>query len=215
MARGARCLLLVSMRQGCKNGGSIRRLLVVPSTAATRESVKVWVDARPGLIVIAPLWGWSMDPFLALLAENEPPARVVAFSDQLVSAMDAPLRVHYRGAEAYLPSIELLATTRFGYTLRAWIGGALAAPADASPRGVLRLLMAYRDACDGLGSRWLARPLQTQGTADHRRADARRRIRLLQSALMANGCVEAWQCGPTRRVLHALQRLHDTIGTPA
>ncbi|HET6395713.1 MAG TPA: hypothetical protein VFF91_02620 [Pseudoxanthomonas sp.] len=136
--------------------------------------------------------------------------RVAIFSDQLVSALDAPILVAGRSGERYLSSIELALQGAYGFDIHIQGRDGLAPrPAEADPVTLLRRLYAHLDDCMELGSQWLAGELQEQRLPESRARERRVRMRMLQSAVMhmtiaADGRLE----GDPARICDALAAMY-------
>jgi hypothetical protein len=150
--------------------------------------------------------------FLSSLQNNERKAtRCVVFTDQLVTASDAPLLIKHGDTKAYYPTLELIAHQMYGFTIHAWTGETrrTSLPPHSCHTEVLHILQAYFEACRSLGSRWLVRDIQHHKSTEHRIAEARRRARGFQSALMFAHRASALpsDCRDLIRTLTAIERI--------
>jgi len=165
-----------------------RVLFAVPSTEATLQCIPRWLAARPGTAVVAPAVAGQLTPAQWLARQRAAPGQdrfLIVFSDQLLSAADAPMLVEQGGRLSYLPGLEVVAQGGHGFAVAAWVGnGFEAAPRDGGPVAILGLLARHLAACAELGAPWLMREAQQQRCADAHVAEARRRLRVFHSAIM-------------------------------
>lgn len=117
---------------------------------------------------------------LALLKSGQRPD-VVVYSDQLVSAVDAPIPVERADGLVFLPAIELLLVSQFGYRALVWSPEGLD-EAD-SLDDLFVLLSRYLDNCASQDD-WLVRSLQLQRTAASRIGAAELEVRRIQDAAL-------------------------------
>lgn len=162
---------------------------VLPSTPDTLALIREWGSAEQAPIVVAPLVPGCTEASRFIsdlkLAHRRRPANTVIFSDQLVSAVDAPLLVEHEGKGSYCPAVELIAHLTYGFTLHVWTGRAFNTLRPPSKEvDVLLLLLQYLSACDELGPQWLMREGRRQSCPTQRAAQARIRLRTFHSALM-------------------------------
>lgn len=168
---------------------SSRSLYVVPSTDATLAAIPRWQADQAGIAVVAPLVPGTLSP-LELLAslksdQTAPPRAAIVFSDQMASAVHAPLLVESGGQTLYVSAMEAVAHVRHGWPVRAWVGGTFAAvQADGDMRDVLRLLVRYLGTCHALGDAWRMRESQSMRSAATRALHLRRQIQMFRSSLM-------------------------------
>lgn len=165
-----------------------RHMLVLPTT--TRElALLEQLGLRPDVDAIVGRNEHALAPAELLTRIEDkapaPDARVLVFSDQLVSAVDAPLLVRRDGVARYVSSLEYILNAQYGYALLAINGDRLSRlPAGAPAVDVLGLLVDHLEANERLGSNWLVRELQTQRLPQDRRLQQRRRIRALRSSIL-------------------------------
>lgn len=162
---------------------------VLPSTLDTLALIPEWRSAEQAPIVVAPLVVGCTDASQFLsdlkLANRRNPINTIIFSDQLVSAVDAPLLVEHDGTRSYFPAVELIAHVEYGFELHVWTGSAFNALRPPTKEvDVLRLLFRYFSACDELGQQWLMREGRRQSCPTQRATQARIRLRTFHSALM-------------------------------
>lgn len=163
-------------------------LHLLPTTPQLVSIVRDRAAARP-ITVIGPSLPGGLDAtrFLALLKAGSIIGRgiCISFSDQLVSAADAPLPVEHGGVRSYFPAIELIANRGYSFTLRVWAGDGFRLIHPSATKGeILRALDQYFRSCESLGSEWLARAAQTERSHAERIKKARLRLRAFHSALM-------------------------------
>ncbi|MGO4550321.1 hypothetical protein AB4059_04360 [Lysobacter sp. 2RAF19] len=185
-----------------------RRLLIAPSTTATRALTDLWRSQACGhLAFVAPLWGKPVAELLRDLDAGAPPDVIVVFSDQLTSAIDAPVRVVMGADDTFLPALEIRLAQDFDYEIWAWSADGFVR-IDQEACSILGALLALHAACEGRSKDWLARDAQFERQPSHRSIDARQRVRLLQSALMAAAAEGRIRIDAYRAVLARLEQLH-------
>jgi hypothetical protein len=127
---------------------------------------------------------------------------VVVFSDQLTSAIDAPILVERNGRQHYLSAFEVVANNRYRYSVHAWMGERFeSCRSSVGPSSILRLIDDYLVACEGLGEEWLLRDGQVQRGRTGRSNHARARLRAFHSAMMC-----AYPMSEVSEEVHAILR---------
>ena len=180
-------LLHPSWLDRCPEVLSPRTLYVLPSTRNVLSTVLDWREDQ--LTIVSPQTMGCMDAaeFLSLLRD---PAHIeatpcICFSDQLISAVEAPVPVEINGARFYFPGIELIANRSHAYALMFWTGSSFThVPPASDDASVLSASALYFRACDALGDAWLLRDAQLERSHRRRAELARIRARTLHSVLM-------------------------------
>lgn len=164
-------------------------LYVIPSTDATMAAIPQWQADPAGISVVAPSVPGTLSP-LELLAnlqsgKTSPSRVVIVFSDQMASAVHAPLLVEYGGRTLFLSAMEAVAHVRYGCPVQAWIEGTFSAVrADSDTPEVLRVLMRHLASCHTLGDVWRMRESQSMRSAATRMLHMRRQIQMFHSSLL-------------------------------
>lgn len=160
---------------------------VVPTVSGTVEWARICRDYA-SLAIVAPRTPDSLTPqeLMARLAGPwaTGPTRVVVFSDQLVSDIDAPVLVEAGSRLQFLSSLEIIVAARLGSPASIWNGAGWALVPHDDSNGVLGALLRYLSACESLGDRWLMRDAQGERAPERRIAVAQRRVRLFESVAM-------------------------------
>lgn len=186
-----------------------RGMFVLPSTAHHAAALPSWI--ADGDFIVAPLWGYPATRLVEQLVASRAPSRVVFFSDQCVSCLDAPIHVIRKGYATSLSTVEVLAARNFGYTLRVWDGKACVEVRDTTTERVLGVLLDYLHACAALGEAWLARDAQGQRCPSARRRAAMTRTRMAQSLLMQGIAPDGSIPVRVRAGLRRLAMLHQRL----
>ncbi|MEO7326278.1 MAG: hypothetical protein ABIW82_15760 [Dokdonella sp.] len=180
--------LLESYERQARSTGA--HVLMLPTTspilaAVERLGLRPKVDAvvgrrsRQSTMVPADL--------LAHLADNRlmSDARIIVFTDQLVSPVDAPLLVSRNGRTQYVSALEYVLNAEYQCPLFAMNGRQLDyLPGNSPADRVLNFIVDHLDANELLGEAWLARSLQIQRQPQERRFQQRRRVRAMRSSIM-------------------------------
>lgn len=160
------------------------RLLVAPTTHRFGPSTLIGIAGLRSPSVVGSRGGTRRPAeILAAAAAGHCPDLIV-FSDQLVSAEDAPLPVLHEGALRFLPALEAILHVQHGYLPHFWTDTGVLTPPQPGFEAVLRCFPAYLASCDRLGEEWLARALQPQRLASERLGAAAAEIRRLQDAAL-------------------------------
>jgi len=196
--------------------GSPGRMVVLPTVAVTVAVVGRLIESG----VVHGLIGCRWHP-AEREAESEllssihfgrlPPGRqLVIFTDQLVDAVAAPVLLERGGRQISVSGHEHFMNVRLNYPVHIWVDEGwveFSGPADLAD--LYGALLDHLDACERLGSGWLARDLQYERFPDGRRLVRRHRIQALRSSLM-HGAVQhpaRWATGIGEK-LGTLERLH-------
>lgn len=167
-----------------------RHAVVLPSTADTTQ---IAADiALNGFIIVGNGGDGCLLPAqLYERLEASPPCtpfHVIAFTDQLNDAINAPLLIRHNGITEFRPSIEAILASRHGFHIHAWTGQAieqatdLIGPAAITP--ALKLQSTYFLACEAFGDAWRMRHVQQLRMPALRFEFAQRRNRSYQSHLL-------------------------------
>lgn len=166
-----------------------RCLYVVPTTQVMLESIASWRKTVARLWVVAPSTAGGLTSMQLLeelqSADHQDTCVVIVFSDQLTSAVDAPLLVEQAGTLLYLSGLEVVAHRNYQFEVKAWTGNTLeSVSATATAADILWLLYRHLKACQTLGSQWLMRDCQAERYPGERIAQARLRLLTLHSVVM-------------------------------
>ena len=175
-------------------------LHVIPSTEATLHAAGTWARDRLWQVVgLREDFPSSGGDGMALLTPSQYLAAcgaaaagaarrtAVVFTDQFVSSEHAALLVRDGVDDRFYPTLELIASARYGVAVRYWVGeGFLDAgtAAGAAETAALHALRRYYRSCDALGDMWRMRGRQFQRSPAGRIEAARHRLRLYQSIVM-------------------------------
>lgn len=148
----------------------------------------------------------SPTEFLGVCKEGKVIPVAISYTDQFVSTELAPILVRTNNVSQFFPSMELIASIKYGVPVHCWNGTGF----STSPPGlqetqmsVLRGLRDYYRACAEIRTGWLMRERQVQRTSGQRIEIARQRLRLYQSTVM----LAAIDGDPSEMSLQALKQL--------
>lgn len=168
--------------------GATRTIVLVPSTAETFAGIPRWVQEWPDLLVVAPSRPESIAPQHLLDMVRSPgalPARIIVFSDQLVSALHANVPVHCAGGVEYVSGLEAVLHVRYAYRIGTWTQyGFVVQNPPGTMEISIRMLVQYFSDCKSLGDSWLMRDAQKFRSIRERISQARRELRFLESAVL-------------------------------
>lgn len=173
------------VRHGSRDG-----LFVLPSTSRSLADTRRVLSTSPVLFIGDPTVIPGAITPAAYVARLHTPCSAssgapfaIAFTDQLVSANDAPILITRNGQLTFMPVLEVLAQCQYKVNVHIWNGEEVARLTAQCAGDVLREVAAYFDACSRLGSAWLMRDRQALRLPAVRIDQARRRLRLYQSAI--------------------------------
>ena len=166
-----------------------RTLYALPTTKATVDAAKILLESNPALIVVATSMQQEADASKAIAAfrnsMDDASQFGIIFSDQLLSAANAPIFVEQHGKYRYLSALEVIACSNYNFAIKAWTGNCFEnAAASSPPHAVLSMMMRYMHGCELLGNEWLMLESQRANFLEARLVDAYRRLRMLESAIM-------------------------------
>ena len=182
--------------------------LVLPSTRAVMVRSRQLADA--GRIRIAcneGSLGLSASDVLRQAQSGQRPTLVI-LSDQLVSAHEATLLIRTAHGDIYVSPLEMILNQRYGYALAFWgTQGYSTIDAHSTDSSViLHRIIDHLHQCSSLGEQWLLRGEQSLRTPVIRTYNARRKIRMFRSALLAQ-----YQPNSVDSELDALMEAVDTL----
>lgn len=204
-------------------------LHVVPTTASTLSVASSWTLAKDTYVVgdqkFLDEYGLKFGSrlhtptqFLETCSRAHGTGKTISavvFTDQMVSAEFAPILVSRRDVLQFFPSLEIIAASGYGLPVHCWCGGSrwtspVTTNQDRAP--VIRAVGRYFDACQQLGVAWLMRDRQAKRQPADRIGNARRRLRLYQSIVMASsvdGSVSEAALSTFRRLVTTRSALPD------
>lgn len=174
-------------RQACSIGPHV---LMLPTTAPFLAAVdRLGLRPKIDMVVGRSARKFTIYPadLLAHLADNRlmSDARVIVFTDQLVSALDAPLLVSRNGRAQYVSALEYVLNAEHECPLFAMNGDQINYLSEnAPPDRVLNFIVDHLDANQLLGDAWLTRSLQSQRLPQERRFQQRRRVQAMRSSVL-------------------------------
>jgi len=139
---------------------------------------------------------------------------VAVFSDQLVSAVDAPILVERDGVEIYLSSTEIILSKVYGFDLLFYKKEMMTRISSCAEVGIiLTELWDYLSACEKCDDDWMVRSMQTQRHVQFRRTAARIRAQYIRSSLLHMVAIEGDPWRPQYNdKLEVLARIHVAGG---
>jgi hypothetical protein len=168
-----------------------RQAIILPTTSDALRCASLLSDL--GLLDVT-VGRWkdihALAPAQALArvehSKDEQSISMVVFSDQLVSAVDAPVLVDTGSTQHFASSIEYVLNNLYGFHLRFFLAArrSLDIPAGSSANLVFSAHHKYLLACEAQGATWVARSEQIRRTPDFRRRQQRIRIQALRSSLL-------------------------------
>lgn len=199
-------------------------VVLVPSTPETLANTTRWSQTWPDLLVVAPIHVEALTPqqLLERVRSNvTPPARILIFSDQLVSALHANVPLEQAGRIEYVSGLEAVLNARYAYRIAVWTpeGFEVQNPCE-TVEVAMGMLIRYFAHCRSLGERWIMRDQQTSRSLRERVVQARRELRFLESAVLyscrANPIDECTQdvlarIGEAQKCLIEARRVYDGV----
>lgn len=161
--------------------------LVLPSTRAVLARCSQIADN--GCIRIACSNGELGDSAgdVLRLAQSGQRPNLLILSDQLVSSHEATLLIRTESGDFYVSPLEMILNQRYGYQLKFWgtHGYSTIDAYSVDSAEIMKSSIEYLHQCSRLGEQWLLRGEQPLRTPFIRTYNARRKIRMFRSALLA------------------------------
>lgn len=169
--------------------------LIVPSTTrTTEESIRlhglgvasmVGDGATPGALRPADV--------VSLIRSETTQPDLIVFSDQILHPADASILVRTDTADMYFSPIETILNVKYGYRLAIWTAQdyKVIEPRATEISMIFSALVGHLHDCATIPQNWNMREAQKQRLPLGRRRMARRKLRLLKSAV-----IDAFRFGP-------------------
>ncbi|MBH1431503.1 hypothetical protein I5U42_09380 [Stenotrophomonas maltophilia] len=193
---------------GSNHAGTGAPALALPSTRAVLARSRQLADAgRIRVVCNDTSLGLSASSMLRLVQSGQRPALVI-LSDQLVFAHEATLLIRTSREDIYVSPLELILNQRHGYALSIWgMQGYSTIDAHSTDSSeILHGIIDHLHQCSSLGDQWLLREQQSLRRPAIRTYNARRKIRMFRSALLAQ-----YQPDSIDAELDALMEAIDTL----
>lgn len=162
--------------------------LVIPSTRLSLDLANRLVRERVLLAVTGgSTSGITPSAILVQAGVGERPTLAI-FCDQLVSAQEATILLRTDTGDFHISPFELILNQRYGYHLVIWgpDGYSTTIGYCSDSAHILQQIFNHLTECNTLGDQWLGRGDQALRTPAIRTYNARRKVRMFKSSLVAH-----------------------------